>query len=68
MDENLLGLDMNFDLDNSTLLDSSFHVPLPNLGDYEEGRLRDVDIVTGQELIEMGLQETLPAQEMVDDL
>lgn len=70
MDWNQLGVDMylGVGLEDSTLMDASFNTSLPILGRPPADPLLPSNDFTGQQLMEIGLKEALPAQEIIDEL
>jgi len=70
-DWNTLGIDMemdmNIDLDDPTLLDPGFDMPSTGFGvpDMEPSPANNL---YSQELLQLGLDEPLPPQDMIDEL
>lgn len=63
-----LGMDMDMNIDDSVLLDAAFDMPSSNFTPQHMETPPVENNFFSQELIELGLDEPLPPQEMIDEL
>lgn len=62
-----MDMDMNIDLDDPTLLGSGFEMPSTGFG-APEPEPSPANNYLSQELLQLGLDEPLPPQDMIDEL
>ncbi len=60
-------MDMNIDMDDPTLMNTTFDLPTVDFGLQDQPLPLD-DNFFSQELLELGLDEPLPPQDMINEL